>query len=79
MICNITRASMTSGLPSETCEWQRGLLMAHPGQQPCSHTFGCAKSLLCWQRARFSASCGKCELILFTFHSEGEEIVPWRS
>lgn len=36
------------------------------------HTFGCSKSLLCWQRARFFPSCSKCELILNAFHSEGE-------
>lgn len=36
------------------------------------HTFGCGKSLLCWQRARFSPSCSKCELILNAFHSEGD-------
>lgn len=36
------------------------------------HTFGCGKSLLSWQRARFSPSCSKCELILYAFHSEGE-------
>lgn len=64
----------------ELRQCQRGLLMVPLGQQPWWqtdradrwHTFGGGKSLLCWQRARFSPSCGKCELILYAFHSEGE-------